>query len=109
MPDYFANVKIKKPEKYLQYRAISAPLSNKVVPDYLIKHIEEINDEIQNIVEKNWTFRKKMYEATEEKIALLIEKGIDISPDMFEWIFDHCEKTAINDGQQSKQALWDRF
>jgi hypothetical protein len=48
-------------------------------------------------VEKCWSFSKKTYEITEEKINELRQHDIDISPSDYEWVIDIFEKLAIND------------
>ena len=59
-----ANTKLEIPEKYFKYRKLNFPGTNKVVPDYYIKYVEPMNNEKQNTVEKNWSFKEKMYECT---------------------------------------------
>lgn len=68
VPDLFANVKVNDLDNWLQYPDLHHGNSNKVVPDYYIRHFDPVNDEIQNITEKNWSFKKKDYEINEEKI-----------------------------------------
>lgn len=101
----FINVKLKNPQQFLKYRPICHKFSDKVVPDYYIHNIDKVNGETQKIDEKFWTFTKKMYEITEEKVQQLKENMINISPSDYEWVVDCFEKTAINDGQQSKRVL----
>lgn len=91
----FGNYKIKNPQKYLKFKKLNP--GGKEVPDYYVKYIEPVNNENQNTIEKWWTFKKKQYEITEEKIKELKIHNIDISPSDYEWVIDNFEKTAIND------------
>ena len=50
-------------------------------------------------MENNWSFKKKNYEINEQKVQELVSHNIKISPNDYEWVIDHFEKTAINDGQ----------
>ena len=68
VPDYFANVKISNPDDFLQYKKLIPHNAKTVVPDYYVRHFDPVNDENQNTVEKDWSFKKKNYEITEEKI-----------------------------------------
>jgi hypothetical protein len=68
-----------------------------------------VNDEIQNTAEKNWSYKKKIYEITEEKIKELIKLGIEVTPSDYEWVVDLFEKIAINDQFQSKKYLIEKF
>ena len=81
----------------------------KEVPDHYVKYIEPVNNENQNTIEKWWTFKKKQYEITEEKIKELKHHNIDIAPSDYEWVIDNFEKTAINDERQSIQYLIEKF
>jgi hypothetical protein len=67
------------------------------VPDCYVRHFDPVNDEIQNTAEKDWCFKNKNYEITEEKIQELITHNIQVTPSDYEWVVDHFEKTAIND------------
>ena len=79
------------------------------MPPYYVKFAEPVYPELQNTVEKDWSFKVKNYEATEAKISELKEKKIDISPSDFEWVIDCFEKTAINDRLQSIGYLISKF
>ena len=110
VPDMFGNMKIKNPVIFLRYRDLHPPTGKgKEVPEHLVKYIEPVNSENQNTVEKWWSFHKKLYEITEEKIRELKLFNIDISPSDYEWVIDIFEKTAINDEQQSISYLIEKF
>lgn len=109
VPDLFANVRIKDLDNWLQYPPLPHGNSGKVVPDYYIRHFDKVNDEFQNTVENNWSFKKKNYEINEQKIEELMTNNIKISPNDYEWVIDHFEKTAINDQQQSAPVLIEKF
>lgn len=108
MPDLFANMRVKKPETFLEYPKVK-PLGMPEITDHYIKHIETVFPEEQNTIEKCWTFGAKDYEVTEDKIAELKQHGISISPSDYEWVIDIFEKTAINDNQQGKIKLTEMF
>ena len=74
-----------------------------------MKFIEPVYEEEQKTAEKNWSFKQKIYEVTERRIAQLKEENIRISPSDYEWVIDVFEKLAINDGNQSKQFLKENF
>ena len=103
----FGNFIIKNPQKYLKFRKLNP--GGQEVPDHYVKYIEPVNNENQNTIEKWWTFTKKQYEITEEKIKELKNHNIDISPNDYEWVIDNFEKTAINDERQSIQYLIEKF
>jgi len=42
-----------------------------VIPPHYVKHIDPLYDEAQNTDEKNWSFRRKLYEINEKCIELL--------------------------------------
>ena len=110
VPDYFANVKINNPDDFLKYEKLCPDNSpNSVVPDYYVRHFDPVNDEMQTTVEKDWSFKTKLYEITEEKIQELQKFNIKVTPNDYEWVVDHFEKTAINDQQQSKKYLIKKF
>lgn len=46
------------------------------MPDYYVRYFDPVNEEQQNTVEKDWSFKKKNYEITEEKINELISFNI---------------------------------
>jgi len=50
-----------------------------------------------------------MYECTQQKIMELKEAEINISPNDFEWVIDHFEKSAINDKRQGVRDLIKSF
>jgi hypothetical protein len=50
-------------------------------------------------LEKNWTFKEKNYEITQEMIKKTRDSNIDISPEDLEWVIDCWEKIAVNDYQ----------
>ena len=108
-PDYWANVKLKNPAKFFKYRKLNQFGAGQEVPPYYVKYAEPVYPELQNTVEKDWSFKVKNYEATEAKIQELKEKKIDISPSDFEWVIDCFEKTAINDRLQSDTYLISMF
>ena len=97
VPDLFANVRVKDLDNWLQYPDLHHGNSGQVVPNYYIRHFDKVNDEVQNTAEKNWSFQRKNYEINEQKIEELISHQIKISPNDYEWVIDHFEKTAIND------------
>jgi len=68
VPNYFQNMKIVEPEKFLKYRKIVKPGESSVIPSYYIHHIDRANQEKQKTEEKFWSFKKKMYEITEASI-----------------------------------------
>ena len=68
VPDYFANVKLHNPDDFLKYEKLCPKNSNSVVPEFYVRYFDPVNDEIQNTAEKDWSFKKKNYEITEEKI-----------------------------------------
>jgi hypothetical protein len=110
VPDYFAHVRLQNPDDFLKYEKLCPKNSKTVVPeDYYVRYFDPVNDEQQNTTEKNWSFKKKDYEITEEKIQELIKFNIPVSPSDYEWIIDHSEKTAINDQQQSKRYIIEKF
>ena len=95
VPDMFKNCKLKNPKTFLQYPKISK--KGLEVPKHYVKHIEPVYPEKQSTVKKCWSFNKKIYEITEEKINELRQNNIDISPSDYEWVIDTFEKLAIND------------
>ena len=97
VPDYFANVKLQNPDDFLKYEKLCARNYKTVVPDCYVRHFDAVNEEIQNTAEKDWCFKNKNYEITEEKIQELIAHNIQVTPSDYEWVVDHFEKTAIND------------
>jgi hypothetical protein len=109
LPDMFANVKLKNPNKFLKYRKIPHRPSENVIPEFYVHFKERVNGEAQKIEEKFWTFSEKMYEITEEKVEQLKEHSINLSPSDYEWVIDCFEKTAINDGTQYKPNLIEYF
>lgn len=68
-----------------------------MIPDHYVKYCEPVNDEVQNTLEKNWTFKEKNFEVTQEMIKKIKECNIDISPEDLEWVIDCWEKLAVND------------
>lgn len=97
VPDYFANVKLQNPDDFLKYEKLCPRNFKTVVPDCYVRYFDPVNDEIQNTAEKDWCFKNKNYEITEEKIQELIAHNIQVTPSDYEWVVDHFEKTAIND------------
>ena len=105
----YANSKLEIPSDMFRYKHIEFKGTNKVVPDFYIKYVEPTNCEVQNTVEKCWSFQEKLYECTEQKIKELREADIEISPNDFEWVIDHFEKSAINDKRQGVKDLIKSF
>lgn len=103
MPDLFANMRIKKPQKFFEYPQVE------IMKESYLKYIEPVNDEDQNTVEKCWSFKKKNYEFTEDKKKEMLVHNINISPSDYEWVVDIFEKTAINDEKQGKDYLIQQF
>lgn len=97
VPDLFANIRVKDLDNWLEYPDLHHGSSRQIVPDYYIRHFDKVNEEVQNTTEKNWSFQNKNYEINELKIEELITNQIKISPQDYEWVIDHFEKTAIND------------
>lgn len=96
VPNYFQNCKIVDPDNFLKYRKVYKPGETTVVPPYYIHHIDRVNEEVQKTEEKFWTFKKKIYETTEQAIQDLKHKQINISPSDYEWVIDCFEKNTIN-------------
>ena len=46
VPDLFANVRVKDLDNWLQYPDLCHGNSGKVVPDYYIRHFDQVNDEV---------------------------------------------------------------
>lgn len=109
VPDYFANVKLQNPDDFLKYKKLIPKNAKSVIPEYYVRHFDPVNREEQNTAEKDWCFQEKNYEITEEKIKELIKCNIQVTPSDYEWVVDYFEKTAINDQQQSKKYLVDKF
>lgn len=108
MPDLFANMRIKQPDTFFEYQKLR-PEASSDITDHYIKFIEPVYEEEHNTIEKCWSFGEKIYEITEDKKKELISHAINISPSDYEWVIDIFEKTAINDGQQSKKYLINSF
>lgn len=75
VPDLFANMRVKKPDSFLEYQKIK-PVNQPEVPANYIHFIEPVLEEDQNTIEKCWSFAMKDYEITEEKIGELKQHGI---------------------------------
>ena len=73
VPDLFANMRIKHPETFLEYRKLK---QEGEIQEHYVKFIEPVFEEQQQTIEKCWTFAVKMYEITEEKKAELKLHGI---------------------------------
>ena len=102
-------MRVKDLDNWLEYPPLPHNDSKQIVPDYYIRHFDKVNDELQNTVENNWSFKKKNYEINEHKVQELVTHNIKISPSDYEWVIDHFEKTAINDGQQSAPVLIEKL
>lgn len=103
MPDLYANMRIKNPHNYYEYQKLN-PDGNEI-PDHYIKFIEPVNEEMQRTHEKNWSFKTKNYEITENRIKQLREYNVKITPSNYEWLIDTFEKLAINDNMHAKETL----
>lgn len=108
MPDLFANMRVKKPKKFIQYKKLN-PMGDSEITEHYTKYIEPVFEEDQNTSEKFWDFNNKIYEITEEKKKELLKFNIPISPSDYEWVIDIFEKTAINDQQCGIKALIEYF
>ena len=85
------------------------PANQPEITEHYVKYIEPVYHEEQNTAEKNWSFKTKIYEVTEQRIAQLKKENIKISPSDYEWVIDVFEKLAINHGQQSEHFLKEHF
>lgn len=96
------------PETFLQFKKINN--NGQEVPRNYVKYIEPVYDLAHNTSEKCWSFKKKIYEITEEKINELRHHEIDITPSDYEWVIDIFEKVTVNcEGQSSISYLKTRF